>query len=126
VSDNGDQANQQLFASMSLERDVLSVRLVGPSVGGREAPILSKMIQGRINEVAGDLRYVVLDFSDVTFVNSSGLGACIEIHNLARSRKADVVLYGMREDLRTLFKITRLDKLFKVVDDEQKLEKLVS
>jgi anti-anti-sigma factor len=126
VTDSASESTgQQLFAELRHDGGVLTAVLVGPSVGGREAPIISRMVQDCIQEHAAELRFVVLDFSNISFVNSSGLGACIEIHNLARTHGTPVVLYGMREDLRNLFKITRLDKLFKVVDDEGKLAKLV-
>ena len=86
MSDNGgtEPVNQQLFADLALDNEVLTAHMVGPSVGGREAPIISRMVQDRINEVGNGLRYVVLDFSDVTFINSAGLGACVISRTMMR------------------------------------------
>lgn len=62
-------------------------------------------------------RGAVLDFSGVRFVNSSNLGALLELRKLALEKGASVVLCGVPTTVWGTFLVTGLDKLFRFVDD---------
>lgn len=117
-------SSEERFAEIQIERGVLTARLTGPSVGQREGEVVASMIQARLEGPAA-VSSVVLDFTDISFINSAGLGSCITVHNDAKPRGAVVVLYGMNATIRDVFKMTRLDKFFKIADDEKRLEKIV-
>jgi anti-anti-sigma factor len=120
-----DQPGPQLFVNFTVDGGgVIVARLVGPSFGAHEAPIISSEVQERM-AAAADLRHVVLDLSEITFMNSRALGVCVEIHNAARAVKAKAVLYAIRPELRDVLKLTKMDKLFKIIDDEKGLGKLL-
>ena len=121
----GDTA-PDLFATISGDDDVITACLVGPTVGEREAGIIRQMIETRLAEANGPIRFVVLDFTDVAFINSAGLGACIQVRNAVKAAGADVVLYGMSKDIGAVFKMSGLEKIFRVAKDEKGLEKLLS
>ena len=120
----GDSA-EQLFAELSLERGVLTARLVGPSIGQREGEVIAGMIQEKLQGTE-PVGFVVVDFSEVSFINSAGLGSCVVVHNESKARGATVVLYAMQASIRDIFKMTRLDKVFKVAEDSKRLAKLLS
>jgi anti-sigma B factor antagonist len=67
-----------------------------------------------------DRRKLVLDFSNVRFLSSSALGVLITLRNKADTVKGKVILCGLKKDLRKVFEITRLDKLFTFVTTEEK------
>ena len=67
-----------------------------------------------------DRKKLILDFSNVQLLSSSALGVLITLRTKAEQIKGRVVLCGLRKDLRKVFKITRLDKLFTFCDDEEK------
>lgn len=117
--------SKQLFASISVDGHAMRVGVVGPNFGEREGPVVQKMIQSKFEETSDGFKFVVLDFSDVDFMNSSGLGSCVMIHRQVTAEKAKVVLYALGDDLRQVFKMTRMDKLFKLADDEKKLGKII-
>jgi anti-sigma B factor antagonist len=119
------ESPQQLYADLSLERGVLTARLVGPSIGQREGPVIGGMIETKLSDGGEPVAYVVLDFSDVSYINSAGLGACVSIHNNAKANNATVVVYCLQPDLRDVFKMTRLDKIFKMADDPKRLAKVI-
>lgn len=62
-------------------------------------------------------RGAVLDFSGVRFVNSSNLGALLELRKLAGEAGADVVLCAVPTTVWGAFLVTGLDKVFRFVDD---------
>ena len=65
-------------------------------------------------------RKLVLDFGEVRFLSSSALGMLLNLRKKATSVKGQVVICSMRDDLRKVFKITRIDKLFDFYDSEEK------
>ncbi len=115
--DQHSDSSEERFAEILIERGVLTARLTGPSVGQREGEVVAGMIQARL-EGPDAVNAVVLDFTDISFINSAGLGSCITVRNDAMPRGAEVVLYGMHASIRDIFTMTRLDKLFKIADDD--------
>ena len=59
---------------------------------------------------------VVLDLSNVDFLDSSGLGAVVgAMKQLGRTRKLD--LAGMTPTVEKVFRITRMDRIFRIYPD---------
>ena len=65
-----------------------------------------------------DRRKIVLDFSNVRLLSSSALGVLVTLRKKADQIKGQIVLCGMREEIRKVFKITRLDRMFTFCDGE--------
>ena len=61
-------------------------------------------------------RHVVVDLSQVDYVDSSGLAVFVEGLKEARKTKATLVLRGVQENLRYLLEVTRLLPLFQLED----------
>jgi anti-sigma B factor antagonist len=68
------------------------------------------------NEAAGLSRHVVIDLADVTFVDSTGLGALIVARKAARERGGSVSLVSPPPVVRRLLGSTRLHDVFAVHD----------
>ena len=100
-------------------RDVTVVNFV-------DASILDTVQVQQIGEELYDLvdaraiRKLILDFSNVRFLSSSALGVLITLRKKSDEIKGKVLLCGMRPELRKLFKITNLEKLFDFYDTEEK------
>ena len=61
---------------------------------------------------------IVLDLSEVEFIDSSGLGAIISSMKML-GKKEGFVICGMRETVLSLFRLTRMDRLFKIFPGEK-------
>jgi len=57
-------------------------------------------------------RTVIVDFTDASYIDSSGLGALVSLSRRLRDAGGDLRLVGLSDELRTLFELTRLDALF--------------
>jgi anti-sigma B factor antagonist len=57
-------------------------------------------------------RTVVVDFTDASYIDSSGLGALVSLSRRLRDAGGDLRLVALSDELRTLFELTRLDALF--------------
>ena len=65
-------------------------------------------------------RRIILDFAKVSSLSSSALGILIKLQNKADRIDGKVVLCGLRKELRRVFKISKLEKLFTFCADEEK------
>jgi anti-anti-sigma factor len=61
-----------------------------------------------------DAATVVIDLSGVTFLDSSGLGALIEIRKQALDRGQRTTLRSPNAQLRRVLEIARIDSLFHI------------
>ena len=57
---------------------------------------------------------LVLDFSKVQFLSSSALGILLDLHRRAKAIKGEVVLCGLRPEIKQVFDLMKLNKLFKL------------
>jgi len=64
-------------------------------------------------------RQVVLNLSDVEYIDSGGLGTLVGIYSSARAAGADIKLGGLGARLRDVLQITKLVTVFEVYDTEQ-------
>ncbi len=59
---------------------------------------------------------LLIDFDDVTFLDSSGLGALAGILKKIGHR-GDLVICGLSADISQMFRICRMDRVFKIHSD---------
>lgn len=109
---------QRVFASTHITADtvgpVLCVFVVGETMSEREAGILFDETDAQINDRCTS---IVVDLSSVTMMSSAGIGALVRIHKRIDERKGQLAVCGLSEELIELFKLTRMDRLFRVAPD---------
>ena len=76
-------------------------------------------LRDALKKVLSSTRYVVLDFSGVTYIDSGGLGTLVGVYSSARSGGADIKLTGLGPRLRDVLQITKLATVFEVYDTDQ-------
>ena len=65
-----------------------------------------------------DCLRLLLNFSEVEFLSSAGLGKLITLDKKLKARGGKVRLSNLSPELHDIFRITRLDKLFEIEEDE--------
>jgi anti-sigma B factor antagonist len=63
-------------------------------------------------------RQVVVDFSAVTYVDTSGLATLLEANRIARQQGTQLVLEGLHDQPRELLRASRIDHLLDMADRE--------
>ena len=66
--------------------------------------------------IEGGSSQLIVDFEDVTFMDSSALGALVGILKKIGHR-GDIVICGLDEDLEQMFRISRMDRVFTAYPD---------
>jgi anti-sigma B factor antagonist len=64
-------------------------------------------------------RKILLNFSNVEFMSSAALGKLIRLHQRMTQVNGKLVLCSIIDSILTVFKLTKLDKMLKIVKDEQ-------
>jgi anti-sigma B factor antagonist len=92
------------------EDHVLVLKLTGELMGGSDADKFRKIIDKAIEN---EQVFVIADMSDVTWMNSSGLGMLISALTSLRSSGGDLFIAHLSERLRRPIQITKLDSVIK-------------
>ena len=92
-------------------RGIIVIGVDGQLIVGNRHDLKSKVMEA---VDAGDKRFVV-DFAQTGYIDSSGLGVLVSLAKRVREVGGDLVLANLNEDLRTLFELTKLDTLFKIL-----------
>jgi len=82
---------------------------------GEEATAL----RDSLKEALAKTPRMVLNLSDVTYIDSGGLGTLVGVYSSARQAGADIKLTGLGQRLRDVLQITKLATVFQVFDSEQ-------
>lgn len=60
---------------------------------------------------------VIVELSEVSYMDSSGVATLIEGLQLCQKYNGLLVVAGLRDNVREVFELTRLDKIFKIYKD---------
>jgi len=63
-------------------------------------------------------RRLVINLTDVTYMDSSGIGTLVEVFRRVNAYNGDLALCGMNERVHSVFEITKLDRFFKIFATE--------
>ena len=64
------------------------------------------------------VREVVIDFKEVPFIDSSGVGEVLRMFKRMRDSGGDVLLANPNQKLRALFSMYRFDKFMKIIEEK--------
>jgi anti-sigma B factor antagonist len=67
----------------------------------------------------GQARAIILNFEDMEYMNSSGIGLLVTLLIRINREKQRLLTYGLSEHYRSIFQITRLDDAIAIHDSEE-------
>jgi anti-sigma B factor antagonist len=103
---------------MVIEDNKIGTLLVVKPMGNRLDADTSREFKEKIADwiTQGETR-MVLNLEEVDFIDSSGLGTLLSIlRNLGE--KGHLVLCGIKENVMTLFRLTRINRVFEIYNGE--------
>jgi len=68
--------------------------------------------------VESQLRAIIMNFTGMTYINSLGIGLLVTLLIRARREGVKMVGYGLKENYRNVFEITRLDQSIPIYGNE--------
>ena len=82
-----------------------------------------RLSEERISLIRADLltmplgSIMVIDFTDINYIGSRGLGGLIKLLKLAKSCHVSIVITGLQQPIWALFELTKLHKIFPIHRD---------
>ncbi|MDP9293417.1 MAG: STAS domain-containing protein [Actinomycetota bacterium] len=70
-------------------------------------------------DAAGDARAIVLNFSELSYMNSGGIGLLVTLLVRVNRRSQRLLAFGLSDHYRQIFELTRLDEAVGIHDSEQ-------
>lgn len=86
--------------------------------GDLDATADTALLAAHAQAIAGDPRTLTLDFSDVDYINSSGIALIVMLLTEARGAHRTVHATGLTAHYRHIFEITRLSDHLTIDDDD--------
>jgi len=77
-------------------------------------------LQRRLDAVLADnkVRKVIIDFKEVPFIDSSGIGEILHLFKRARGIDREVILMNPNKKLKNLFLMYRFDRFMKICEEK--------
>jgi anti-anti-sigma factor len=113
------------FKSSGIKTMSSSVKIIQPS-GILDGVAVNSLRHEISNFVEGGTNIVLVDFQDVTFMNSSGLGALVSTLRVVRSAGAELFLCSLSEQVKMIFELTKMDRVFKIFNSRNEFEEKVA
>jgi len=63
--------------------------------------------------------WLLVNLSEVPYMDSAGLGVLVSGLKNTNRQNGDLRLWGLQPDVRNIFELTRLNKVFQIFEDEQ-------
>jgi len=93
--------------------DTAVLLLAGDVDGGAETALLDAY------HATGDAGVVLLDFTGVDYINSTGIALIVGVLAEARKQGRELQARGLAEHYREIFRITRLSDFMTILDEER-------
>ena len=94
--------------------NILVVDVVGDldarSAGDLKLTLNEKIEQGKV--------WVLINLLEVPYMDSAGLGVLVSGLKNTNRQNGDLRLWGLQPDVRNIFELTRLNKVFQIFDTE--------
>jgi anti-sigma B factor antagonist len=69
--------------------------------------------------VKDPVKTILVSFSELNYIDSSGIGALILLMNTAKNLNIDLILYNIQKEIQSVFKIAYLDKFFHIATSQE-------
>jgi anti-sigma B factor antagonist len=99
----------------SIEGDIPVLSLAG-EIDLHASPALREELRARSSAKPSAL---LVDFSSVEYIDSSGLATFIEYLREAQKFGGSIILFGMKKKVRTIFELVRLNELFPITETRE-------
>ena len=105
--ENSAKPVPQLILVTSTDGEAAKVHCTGKLITGTTA-----ILQTEIRALLPGSKRIVLDLTDLGYMDSTGLGSVIAALKLARSSKGDLRLAAPNQQVRVVLELTTLDRVF--------------
>ena len=114
-----------IIFSLLLRSMRLAVQVIEPE-GILDGTKTDKFRQEINESVKTGANIILVDFTNVTFMDSSGLGALVLSLKTIRSADAKLFICSINEQIKMLFELTSMDRVFEIFASREEFEEKVA
>jgi len=103
------------FTVNRTDKDTISVLYIGGFLDAHTAPDLEDAIQ---NLIDGDRYKIIVNFKDLNYISSAGLGVFMGFIEHIRDNNGDIKMSNMSPKIFRVFDLLGFPTLYDIVDDE--------
>ncbi|MFH1514097.1 MAG: STAS domain-containing protein [bacterium] len=79
----------------------------------------ASILKEKINETITDGKsWLLINLTDVPYMDSAGLGVLVSGLKNANRLSGDLRIWGLQDEVKSIFELTRLNKVFQIFEDE--------
>ncbi len=93
--------------------EVGRVIVVDPGVKRIDATVAVSLKSALADLVKAGHAHIAIDLGNVEFIDSSGLGSLAAVRKQV-GKSGEIALFGVQGTVKNMFKLTRMDKVFKI------------
>ena len=93
-----------------------NVNILTPSVRRLDASVAAAFKEAITREIGDDQKALIMDFSKIDFIDSSGLGTLVSLLKMMNG-KGEMTLCALNPGIRNMFNLTRMDRIFRICPD---------
>ncbi|MEO7994513.1 MAG: STAS domain-containing protein [bacterium] len=97
------------------QNNILIVDIKG-ELDAKAAPDLKDALTDKIT---GGQHRVLVNLSDISYLDSAGLGVLVSGLKFATRQNGDLRMWGLQDEVKNIFQLTRLNKVFQIFDTEE-------
>ncbi|MBC6433932.1 STAS domain-containing protein [Nostoc sp. HG1] len=105
---------------MSLSVTILELSGIIDGIRGNE---LRRQVSNIV--VDNGAKILLLDLKQVTFIDSSGLGALVSAVQIVRNANGKLFVCSISDQVRMLFELTKMDRVFQTFADQDEFKRHV-
>ncbi len=99
-----------MISSMELKNHIVHITLSGKIYVEEATEIREKLLK----EIEKGHAQFIIHFSQVQYIDSSGLGVIVAIQKRALQKGGKVTIQGLKGGVKELFELTRLNRVFEI------------
>ncbi len=112
-------------ADITTAGGILIAKITGTSIEAHRGAAVLESVTAAIEQSKEDVQTVVLDLEGISFINSSGITAFVELHNTLKERQIEGVLYRPTETVTDLFNKVKLATLYQIIHTADELNQVL-
>ncbi len=104
----------------------MNLKVIQPSGTLAEAYKTIQPFREEINTlVETGVEIILVDFQNVTFIDSSGLGALVAAAKAVRAKNHKIFICALNEQIKMLFELASMDQVFQIFPSQDEFHNVV-
>jgi anti-anti-sigma factor len=104
---------------------MIAAKVVGPAIEVNRAEAIRESVTEAMDGFAGDLKFIVLDFGAVDFVNSSAMATLIALAGTVKERGAEPIIFRPTDNVVGMLRLVKANHWYTLIRTVEELARIL-